>query len=303
MIVFGTALIFAAAGFVFALAVIVGREEKRLRILSRFERDLIRPREQSEDIVFLAGLESLIEKEKQRLEGLDVKPQDFLLFKLTLSAAAVVLGVMSGWTVPGVGAAFLINYAANFAVARMRVSKRRQIESVALLDMLYDMAATLRVVPHFQDALEDARAKLTGRLASEIDQVLEALHAGKPVEEALLEFADRADSPLVRNWAENIMFARRAGSDMADVCLNTAAKVRERLRFGKEIRALGAGAKGTAGGIAAIVGLSVLAQVSSGQMDAVLGTAIGKTAVGLAILSMVAGTFWMWNIIEEEVEK
>lgn len=301
--ILGAALIFAAAGFVVALAFAAGLEERRAGILARFERDLLRPGEQNEDVLYLVGFDGMLEKERKRLEGLDIKPQDFLLFKLTLATLCVVLGSLSGWVAPGIGAAALVVYASNFAVQRLRAARRKQVESQALLDMLYDLAATLRAAPQFTDALEQARPRLAGRLAVEIDRVLEALKTGKSVEEALLDFADRTDSSLVRAWAENIMFARRAGADMADVCMNTAEKLRDRLRFGKEIRALAAGAKGTVAGIAGILGLSVFLQVSSGQMADVVSSPVGRTVVGLAVLVMAAGTFWIWSVIEGEVEK
>ncbi len=298
----GAALIFAAAGFFVVLALLVGVEERRLTVLKKVERDLLRPREHNEDVFYLSGLEGLLEKEKKRLAGLEIKPQDFLLFKTAVAVAAVVLGAVSGWLIPGIAAAVLSVYAANFIIDRFREARRRQIESPAFLDMLYDMAATMRVVPRFEDALKDARARIPdGRLAAEIDRTLNAIE-GSSVEEALFGFAERSGSPLAQAWADNIVFARRAGADMADVCLKTAEKVRERLRFAREIRASASGAKATAAGIAGVLGLSVALQVFSGQMADVLASPAGRTVVGLAVLVMVAGSFWIWSIIEREVE-
>lgn len=301
--ILAAALVLALAAFFGVLSVLVWRGERKLSVLRRLERDLLRGEEKETGVFDLLGIGRLVERERVRLAGtgLGLRPEDLILLKLGTALAALVGGAVSGWPVLGIGGAVLAVRGIDFTLDRLRAARVRRIEA-ALCPALAGLAALLRVQPSVEAALRAALEDVAEPLRRELRQVLRDLEGGKLIEEALENFADRCGSPLVRAWADSVAFAARAGTGLAEACLRVAAKIRERQRVAREIRAAAAGAKTTAGGIAAVLGLSVFGMAASGQLAEVAAWAWGRTLLGLAVLAMAAATFWIWAIIEREVE-
>jgi archaeal flagellar protein FlaJ len=105
------------------------------------------------------------------------------------------------------------------AVSRNRW--KNEIEK-AIPEFLRDLATSSRTGTPLQAALEHASKRMYGPLTNELRILVAHMSWGMNFNEALTEFSDRTDIPLVRKAAVLIIEAGKHGGDLSDIFGSTA---------------------------------------------------------------------------------
>lgn len=300
--ILGISIVAGIAGFLLVLALQVAREERKQKILSYLQRDLLVKREQKEDILCRLGCTDIFEKENKRVEGTGLEVVDVVMAKLFGSLAIVIIFAFGGWWLLGLIIAGVYVYTINFFLKKKKQYRKKLFESQVFIDFLLNLASTLNIVPGFLEALESVVAKADSKIQPELAKIIEEHKAGVALGEALVNFAERTASPTIMAWAEGIVLAREHGGNLAEVCTQAAEKLRLKKKIEKEIRATAMNAKATAIGIAGVLIVMIFVQIASGQYEAVLASAWGRLTLSVIIGLFIAGSFVVYNIVEKEAE-
>lgn len=300
--ILGVSIIAGLAACLLVLAVLVIREERKQKVLSYLQRDLLIRREDGgeKEILCRVGCSSIIEKEARRVEGTGLEVSDVLLAKVFGALSIVVVFTLGGWWLLGIILAGIYVYSVNFLLEKKKQARRKLIESQAFIDFLLNLASTLNIVPGFLEALEATIPKADEKIRPELERIVEEHRAGMSLGEALMNFAARNASPTVAAWVEGIILAREHGGNLAEVCMQAAEKLRLKKRIEKEIRAAAMNAKATVVGISGVLLMVTLGQLASGQFDPVLKSALGRVALSLVVSTFIIGSFVVYNMIEKE---
>jgi flagellar protein FlaJ len=95
----------------------------------------------------------------------------------------------------------------------------------AIPEFLRDLATSSRTGTPLQTALEQASKRMYGPLTYELEILVAHMSWGMNFNEALMEFSDRTDIPLVRKAAVLIIEAGKHGGDLSDIFDSTAGYV------------------------------------------------------------------------------
>jgi tight adherence protein B len=137
----------------------------------------------------------------------------------------------------------------------------------------------------------------------EFGRALSEIRLGRPVVEALSEIAERMESQDFEWTVLAISIQREVGGNLAEVLQTTAETMLQRNRLRREMRALTA-----EGRISAIVMsalpfflFAVIWVVNPDYIKPLLESTAGWIAIGVALLLMVSGIFWMQKIVKIDV--
>lgn len=149
-------------------------------------------------------------------------------------------------------------------------------------------ANSLRATPSMGEGLASSAELAGGPLGEELDIVVKEARLGTSMDEALLAFARRLDSPLVSGAVAALVIARQTGGDLGPVLEETAGSLREMQRLEGVLRAKTAEARAQAYIMLAIPFLVVGAIY---WVDPAWLEPLGNTPMGYAI---TAGATGLW---------
>ena len=226
--------------------------------------------------------------------GMPWEPVD--LFVLT-AASAAVLGLLMmlvtrqplhALPVAAAGASMPWVLLHRKAVAR---STRLNAQVVDMVELL---ASSLKSGFGVVQSLDLAAREQPEPMSSELRRVVREIHLGSNTEESLERFARRAGDADLTLVMTAVLVQRRVGGDLAEVLLNLAGTIRDRIRVRGEVRALTAQARMSAWVVGMLpVALSGALFVLAPAHIALLFTdPVGRLmAVAAALLEVVG--FWM----------
>jgi tight adherence protein B len=166
-----------------------------------------------------------------------IEPGQILLLNI---AALVVFAAVGYW----LGGAFFATVAAVagfFAPAgAVRFYRLRRIKSfnTQLTEALQQLANSLRAGLTFQQAMDQIGRESAAPLRQEFGLFTKEVKLGVPLEEALVNMANRVGSEDLELVATSTNIARQLGGNLAEMFETIAATIRERFRLEGKINAL-----------------------------------------------------------------
>src|SRR5438552_4292457 len=166
-----------------------------------------------------------------------IEPGQIIVLNL---AALLVFAGVGYW----LGGAFFASIAAVggfFAPsAAVRFYRKRRIKlfNTQLTEALQQLANALRAGLTFQQAMDQIGRESTAPLRQEFGLFTKEVKLGVPIEEALVNMANRVGSEDLELVATSTNIARQLGGNMAEMFETIAATIRERFRLEGKINAL-----------------------------------------------------------------
>ena len=160
---------------------------------------------------------------------------------LLLNLAALILFAAFGYWLGGPFLAGLLALAGFFApVAAVRFYRVRRVKTfnAQLTEALQQMSNALRAGLTFAQALDQVGRESNAPLRQEFGLFTKEVKLGVPVEEALVNMANRVGSEDLELVATSTNIARQLGGNMAEMFETIAATIRERFRLEGKIAAL-----------------------------------------------------------------
>ena len=160
---------------------------------------------------------------------------------ILLNVAAFIVLTGLGYFVGGWFFASLAGVAGFFApVGAVRFYRARRIRvfNTQLTESLQQMSNALRAGLTFQQAMDQIGRESSPPLRQEFTLFTKEVKLGVPVEEALVNMANRVGSEDLELVATSTNIARQLGGNMAEMFETIAATIRERFRLEGKIAAL-----------------------------------------------------------------
>lgn len=227
-----------------------------------------------------------------------------------LRVIAVIVGGLVGYVLllarnPWVGLAIgvVLGYVLPALVIRFLARRRaRQFEFV-LPDVLMLTATSLASGFSLLQALDAVARDAPEPCAKEFSRALAETRIGADVSDALDHTAARMDSNNMRWATMAIRIQREVGGNLADTLRTTAATLREREGLRRHVRALSAEGRLSAYILISLpIGILLFSMYSNYEYVSLLWTTLyGLIMSVMGVLAMVAGIFWMRNVVKIEV--
>jgi tight adherence protein B len=216
---------------------------------------------------------------------------------ITVLALAVTGSLVAGLVI-GVLAALVPIGVVNFMARR-----RRSVFMAQLPDTLQLLSGTLRAGYSLMQGVEAVAQEVSDPMGVELRRVVTEARLGRPLEDALDGTAERMGSPDF-GWAVMaIRIQREVGGNLSELLLTVAETMIARERLRRDIRSLTA-----EGRVSAIVlgflpvGLGfAMWVINPAYVGRLFDTTVGNIMVGVALVAMAVGFFWMKKIVDIEI--
>ena len=202
----------------------------------------------------------------------------------------LVIGVVAGLVLPAV----ILRY----------LAKRRANKFEFLLpDVLMLTATSLASGFSLLQALDAVARDAPEPCAKEFSRALAETRIGADVSDALEHMADRMDSHNMRWATMAIRIQREVGGNLAETLRTTAATLREREGLRRHVKALSAEGRLSAYILIALpFGLLFYSMWTNYEYVSLLWNSLyGFIMIGMGLIAMVIGIFWMRNVVKIEV--
>ncbi|GIU95317.1 MAG: hypothetical protein KatS3mg012_1774 [Gaiellaceae bacterium] len=244
----------------------------------------------------------------QRFEH-DVDLAGFTLTPLAIAGWTLVGGIAaslvsaivleSGWgLLVGLGAPFVTR-----AIVSRRVRKTRAAFDEQLPDNLDVLAGALRTGHAMMGALSVMVESAQEPSKSEFRRVLQDEQLGVPLDDAIMVMARRMNSPDAEQVAIVMRLQREAGGNTAEVLDRVAETVRGRMELRRLVNVLTAQARISRWILTGLPIFLLVALIFTGgdYLDPLLNTTVGWVALGVGVVLIVIGSFWIKRIAKIEV--
>lgn len=233
---------------------------------------------------------------------------------IPMSPGEAILGMIGLATVGGIMMAIfngLIVGVISFAVFLVIVvlvirflgtREKRKFER-QLPDTLTLMSTSLRAGYSLLQATEAVSSEAPNPTAREFGRAIGEARLGRSVTDALVGVVDRTQSKDFEWAVMAIEIQREVGGNLAEVLQTVADTMRARNRLKGEIKALTAEGRISAlvlGGLPFVV-FGFLWATNRDYLEPLLTSVFGQIAMGVGILLMLGGLFWLKKIIEIEI--
>ena len=173
-----------------------------------------------------------------------------------------------------------------------------------LPDVLTIMASSLRAGHSFMQALDTVAREIPQPAATEFQRVVAEIRLGRPTDDALEALSERVGSADFKWAVLAVNIQREVGGNLAEILDNVADTLRERAQMRRQIRVLTAEGRLSAWVLdpaaARHRGLHVRRQ-SRVHRPACSRPSMGLFMVGVAVILLVLGVFWMRKIVDIDV--
>ncbi|MBS2021124.1 MAG: type II secretion system F family protein [Deltaproteobacteria bacterium] len=198
-------------------------------------------------LLILGVLQRAFEQYKERYVTKSMNDlSDMFLFVdpgqiLLLNIAAFLMVAGMGFLLGGFFLGALMGIAGFFApIGAVQFYRARRVEkfNLQLQDALQQISNALRAGLTFQQAMEAVGKESPAPLRQEFGLFIKEVKLGVPVDEALLNMANRVGSEDLELVATSTNIARQLGGNMAEMYETIAATIRERFRLEGKIKSL-----------------------------------------------------------------
>lgn len=184
-------------------------------------------------------------------------------------------------------------------VLRSKVKRRQQKFLEDFPDCLEAMMRLLKSGMPITEAIAMTAREYTGPVGEEMSRVYEAQRVGDTLPQAVQKLAIRVPIPEVQMFATAVIIQTQTGSSLSEVLANLSNVIRQRFRLKRKVQALSAEAKISAGIIACLPVVVILAMYALNREYIALlwTTETGKNLSYGALIWMGAGVLIMRQMI------
>lgn len=229
--------------------------------------------------------------------GVQRSPGAFAGFLLVVAFAALVLGLIVRGFGLGLIAAVAVPFVA-WLVLSVRASRRSRAFEAQLPEILDSLSASLRAGHGFDYALQTMAEDVADPAGTEFRRVVTETHLGRPMEVALRELGERAESKDLLFVLDAIMVQRQVGGSLAELFVLVSETVRAREQFRRKLRASTGMVRLSAKmlmGIPIVIGV-LLTLVNRPYMEPLFTTKPGLIMLSVATTMMVFGGLMLRRI-------
>jgi tight adherence protein B len=267
---------------------------ERIPLLNRFTQAA---EEEVKKRGLLSGVNAALEQ-----ANIPVSPGEAILGMIGLAAVAGIMvsifnGVLVGVISFGIFLLFIM-FLIRFAGSR----EKRKFEK-QLPDTLTLMSTSLRAGYSLLQATEAVSSEAPDPTAREFQRAIAEARLGRTVTDALEGVVDRTQSNDFEWAVMAIEIQREVGGNLAEVLQTVADTMRARNRLKGEIRALTAEGRISALVLGALpfVLFGFLWATNREYLQPLLDSVFGQIAIGVGILLMAGGLFWLKKIVDIEI--
>jgi tight adherence protein B len=267
---------------------------ERIPILNRFTQAA---EEEVKKRGLLSGVNATLEQ-----ANIPMSPGEAILGMVGLAAVGgIMMAIFNGVLVGVISfAVFLVIVV--FLIRFLGTREKRKFEK-QLPDTLTLMSTSLRAGYSLLQATEAVSSEAPNPTAREFGRAIAEARLGRSVTDALVGVVDRTQSKDFEWAVMAIEIQREVGGNLAEVLQTVADTMRARNRLKGEIKALTAEGRISAlvlGGLPFVV-FGFLWATNRDYLEPLLTNVFGQIAMGVGILLMAGGMFWLKKIIEIEI--
>lgn len=241
----------------------------------------------------------LIQTDKFQQAGLKIRAGDFILM---CAAGFVAMGVL-GFLIGGLGLGLLLGLAAPIGLLawlNIKASRRQAKFADQLPDTLQTLVGSLRAGHSLMRAVDGTADEAEDPMGQELRRVVNETRIGRDLVESLIETASRMKSQDFLWSAQAIETQREVGGNLAEVLENVNNTIRERAQLTRQVRALSAEGRMSAGVLLGlpVVMLVLLCLLNPTYPATFFGSVIGWLLIGTAVVLLSVGAFWLSRLIK-----
>lgn len=184
-----------------------------------------------------------------------------------------------------------------------RRSNRLKIFEQQLPEALDTMSRALRAGHALPNAIKMISEEMADPIASEFRIVFDEVNFGFSMQDALLNLATRVPMTDLRYFVIAVLIQRETGGNLAELLGNISALIRDRLKLLRTVRVLSAEGRLSAWILTLLpfaLGF-VINVVNPDFMKILWEDTGGQKMVGVAVVMMILGIFWMRKIVRIHV--
>ena len=228
------------------------------------------------------------------LAGIKTKASDVVVLTLAASLAAGALVMLVVGPAIGLVVAVIIPVVGWFILGFL-VGRRKRAFADQLDSTLQMMAASLRAGYSLLQSLQAISSEADSPTKEEFSRVINETRIGRPLNESLIEVANRMGSEDF-NWvSQAIAINREVGGNLADVLDGVARTIRDRNQLQRQVASLASEGKLSAVILMALpFGVTAFLTMSNpGYLNRLFTTTIGWCIVIAAIVMLIVGGLWL----------
>jgi tight adherence protein B len=247
---------------------------------------------------------------------LKLKPSEFLGIWAGTTIGTPIVLYLIGFVVPSLQnpIILLLGLLLGFFIPRLWLGRRKSGRLKAFNKQLPDtitlIANALRAGSSFLQAIELVVRESRPPISTEFGRVIREVNLGLPFDVALENMVQRVKSEDFELMATAIAIQHQVGGNLAEILDSIAFTIRERIRIKGEIRTLTAQQRLSGyvvGGLPFFLALFIYVAAPSffspmfDKPPEFLGIPLGVILLGIAVLAMGAGFYFIRKIVDIEV--
>jgi tight adherence protein B len=235
--------------------------------------------------------------------GLDLRPAEWMLIRAGVAVGvAVLLALALPWWL-GVLLGLLVGWVGTGLYRSVRASRRSRRFAEMLPDSLQLVVSALRSGFSLPQAVDAVVREGDEPVSTEFGRALAETRLGADLGDALVHTAQRNRNEDLSWLVMAIRVQREVGGNLSEVVETTVDTMRERARLRRFVRSLSAEGRLSAWVLTGIpIGLGAFMFAFRGDyLRPLYTTALGLLMLGLGVVLMAVGAFWMTRLIKLEV--
>lgn len=185
-----------------------------------------------------------------------------------------------------------------FSVTRSKFKRMNRI-LLQLPDALDLLSRAMRAGHAFSGGVKMVADEMPEPIAGEFRIVFDELNYGLPLENAMLNLAERVDIPDMKYFVISVLIQRETGGNLAGILDKISGLIRDRLKLLGRVRVLASQGRLEAWilSLMPFVVAGILFVIWPDFMSILWKDPAGRAMVGTAMVMMVVGIFVMWRMI------
>ncbi|HSM02929.1 MAG TPA: type II secretion system F family protein [Acidimicrobiia bacterium] len=276
---------------------LLGRPGDRSSVRRRRRSGLFRRAEMDDDDVFrprpTRGIEASLEA-----AGVALSATEYVLIITGLALTGAALSLLLGSLM--LGLLLLVNAV---LIPRLWLSRAADRRRAAFADQLEGnlqlIAGTLRAGYGLSQAVSTVAEEAPSPSRDEFGRVVVEIRLGRDLPDSLRATASRMQNEDFGWVADAIAIQQEVGGNLAEILDGVAATIRDRNNIRRQVHALSAEGRMSAGVLIAlpIVLAFAISVVNPGYLDVLFSTPLGRFILGTGVVLMTIGVVWIRRLI------
>lgn len=175
--------------------------------------------------------------------------------------------------------------------------KRKRLERIEeqLPEALEVMTISLRAGHSLDQTIRVTAAELEAPIGDEFRRVAEECELGRPLDEALVQMAERLDVRTIRTFVVSVLVLRQTGGNLIEVLDSIIDTMRQQTQYERKLRAMTAEGRSSSRMLAGLpptfVTVVWLAQPT--YVGKMVTSGMGQTLLAMALTLYFLGLFWV----------